>query len=51
MYFSALPKFSKIWQHYPLVVSGGFIALKGIYNIMERSMGRGNANAAKGGTE
>ena len=39
LYFSGLPKFSKIWQHYPLVISGGFIAAKGLYNIIERALG------------
>ena len=50
MYFSALPKFSKIWQHYPLVISGAFIAARGLYDIIERAMGRRLAGAA-GGTK
>ncbi|MDR0656316.1 MAG: TRAP transporter small permease [Treponema sp.] len=49
MYFSSLPKFSKVWQHYPLVISGGFIALKGLYNVIERSIGHDNRIAADGG--
>ena len=38
LYFSTLPKISKIWQHYPLVISGGFIAAKGLYNILEKAL-------------
>ena len=48
MYFSTLPKFSKIWQHYPLVVSGSFIAARGLYNIIERALGQKPANGAGG---
>jgi TRAP-type C4-dicarboxylate transport system permease small subunit len=48
LYFSSLPKFSKIWQHYPLAVSGAFIALKGLYSIIERAMGN-DMNTEKGG--
>ena len=50
LYFSTLPKFSRIWQQYPLVVSGGFIAAKGLYNIIERALGRNAADTA-GGTK
>ena len=39
LYFSGLPKFSKIWQHFPLVISGAFIAAKGLCNIIERALG------------
>ena len=49
MYFSAMPKFSRIWQHFPLAISGAFIALKGVYNIIERRLGPNPA--AKGGAE
>ena len=48
--FSSLPKFSKIWQQCPLVVSGGFIIVKGLYNIIERALGRKAADTA-GGTK
>jgi TRAP-type C4-dicarboxylate transport system permease small subunit len=48
LYFSSLPKFSKIWQHYPLVISGAFIALKALYNIIERLTGK--PGAAEGGS-
>jgi TRAP-type C4-dicarboxylate transport system permease small subunit len=43
LYFSSLPKFSKIWQQYPLVISGAFIALKALYNIIERLTGKAGA--------
>jgi TRAP-type C4-dicarboxylate transport system permease small subunit len=49
LYFSSLPKFSKIWQHYPLAISGGFIALKGLYNIIEQAIKPGDMIAADGG--
>jgi TRAP-type C4-dicarboxylate transport system permease small subunit len=51
LYFSALPKFSKIWQHYPLVVSGAFIALRALYSIIERAIGYNDAVTEKGGKE
>ena len=39
LYFSTMPKISRIWQHFPLVISGGFVAAKGLYNILEQTLG------------
>ena len=50
MYFSTLPRFSRILQHYPLVVAGGFIIAKGCYNILERALGY-KAAGSEGGDE
>lgn len=43
MYFSTLRGFSRIWQHLPLVIAGGFIIVSGIYNIIARISGLGYA--------
>jgi TRAP-type C4-dicarboxylate transport system permease small subunit len=36
-YFSSMPKFSRVWHYLPLAVCGGFIVLKSVYSLIERS--------------
>ncbi|MDR0583173.1 MAG: TRAP transporter small permease [Treponema sp.] len=36
-YFSSMPKFSRVWHYLPLAVCGGFMVLKSVYNLIEKS--------------
>ncbi len=35
-YFSSMPKFAKAWQYLPMAITGAFLAIKALYDIIER---------------
>lgn len=35
-FFSSMPKFAKAWQYLPMAIAGAFLAIKGIFDIIER---------------
>jgi TRAP-type C4-dicarboxylate transport system permease small subunit len=35
-HLSSMPKISKLWLNLPLAIAGGFMALKSVYNLMEK---------------
>lgn len=37
-FFSSMPKFAKAWQYLPLAIAGLFLAVKGIYDMLERTL-------------
>jgi len=37
-FYSSMPHFSKLWQYVPLAISGGFMAAKSIFSILEKSL-------------
>lgn len=37
-FYSSMPKFSKMWQFLPLAVSGVYLALKALYNIIDKAI-------------
>ena len=48
-HFSSMPKISKVWLYLPLAIAGGFMALKALYNLMERILPWNKAAREDGG--
>lgn len=38
-YYSSMPSFSKLWQYVPIAVTGGYLAIKSIVDLVERAHG------------
>jgi TRAP-type C4-dicarboxylate transport system permease small subunit len=36
-YFSSMPHFAKVWQYLPLAITGGFLSIKSVYEILEKA--------------
>jgi len=35
-FFSSMPKFAKAWQYLPMAIAGAFLAIKGVFDIIDR---------------
>lgn len=35
-FYSSMPKFSKMWQFLPLAISGAYLTLKSLYNVINK---------------
>ncbi len=44
-FFSSMPKFAKVWQYLPLAISGAFLAIKSVYDMIERTLAMSNKMA------
>ena len=38
-YYSSMPKFAKLWQYVPMAITGSFLCIKSIYELVEKARG------------
>jgi TRAP-type C4-dicarboxylate transport system permease small subunit len=38
-YYSSMPTFSKLWQYVPMAVTGAFLCIKSLFELMEKARG------------
>lgn len=38
-YFSSMPTFAKLWQYVPMAITGSFLCIKSIYELVEKARG------------
>lgn len=38
-FYSSMPKFSKMWQYLPMAISGAFMAICVLYNVLDKILG------------
>ncbi len=38
-YYSSMPTFAKLWQYVPMAITGGFLCIKSIYDLVEKARG------------
>lgn len=42
-YYSSMPTFAKLWQYVPMAITGGFLCIKSLYELMEKVRGEKKA--------
>ncbi|NLE16306.1 MAG: TRAP transporter small permease [Spirochaetales bacterium] len=38
-YYSSMPSFAKLWQYVPMAITGGFLCIKSLYDLVEKARG------------
>lgn len=41
-YYSSMPTFAKLWQYVPMAITGSFLCIKSIYELVEKARGESN---------
>ena len=38
-YYTSMPSFAKLWQYVPMAITGGFLCIKSLYDLVEKARG------------